>query len=71
MKAHVQMVNNYQSLTVATETYVPWVTGHLDPLLNLTVITKYLIRNMHVANSLKVSFTKFARAIFRNPVFDV
>ena len=65
------MVNNYQSLTVVTKTYIPWVTRHVDPLLNLTVITKYLIRNMPVANSLKVSFTKFARAIFRNPVFDL
>ena len=39
-KSHLQIVNNYQSLTVATKTYIPGVTGHVDPLLNLTVIKK-------------------------------
>ena len=73
-KSHVQIVNNYQSLTVATKTYIPGVTGHVDSFLNLTVIKKkktYLIGNLHVANSLEVSLTKFARAIFRNPIFDL
>ena len=73
-KFHVQIVSNYQSLTVATKTYIPGVTGHVDPLLNLTVIKKrkktYLIGNLHVADSLEVNFTKFARAVFRNPIFD-
>ena len=71
-KFHVQIVSNYQSLTVATKTYIPGVTGHVDPLLNLTVIKKtYLIGNLHVADSLEVSFTKFARVVFRNPIFDL
>ena len=71
-KFHVQIVSNYQSLTVATKTYIPGVTGHVDPLLNLTVIKKtYLIGNLHVADSLEVSFAKFARAVFRNPIFDL
>ena len=71
-KFHVQIVSNYQSLTVATKTYIPGVTGHVDPLLNLTVIKKtYLIGNLHVADSLEVSFTKFARAVFRNQTFDL
>ena len=39
-KSHLQIVNNYQSLTVATKTYIPGVTGHVGPLLNLTVIKK-------------------------------
>ena len=68
----VQTVDNCQSLTVATKTYIPGVTGHVDPLLNLTVIKKtYLIGNLHVADSLEVSFAKFARAVFRNPIFDL
>ena len=71
-KFHVQIVSNYQSLTVATKTYIPGVTGHVDPLLNLTVIKKtYLIGNLHVADSLEVSFTKFTRAVSRNPIFDL
>ena len=39
-KSLVQIVNNYQSLTVATKTYIPGVTGQVDPLLNRTVIKK-------------------------------
>ena len=59
-------------LTGATKTYIPGVTGHVDALLNLTVIKKtYLIGNLHVADSLEVSFAKFARAVFRNPIFDL
>ena len=70
--SHVQIVSNYQSLTIATKTYIPEVTEHVDPLLNITVIKKtYLIGNLHVADSLEVSFTKFARAVFRNPIFDL
>ena len=37
-KSHVQIVNNYQSLTTATRTRTPGVAGHVDPLLNLIVI---------------------------------
>ena len=71
-KSYAQIVNNYQSLTGATKTYIPGVTGHVDALLNLTVIKKtYLIGNLHVADSLEVSFAKFARAVFRNPIFDL
>ena len=36
----VQTVDNYQSLTVATKTYIPGVTWHVNPLLDLTVINK-------------------------------
>ena len=39
-KSYAQIVNNYQSLTGATKTYIPGVTGHVDALLNLTVIKK-------------------------------
>ena len=30
-----------------------------------------LIGNLHAANSLEVCFAKFARAVFRNPIFDL
>ena len=39
-KSYAQIVNNYQSLTGATKTYIPGVTGHIYALLNLTVIKK-------------------------------
>ena len=72
MKFLVQIVNNYQSLTIATKTHIPGVTGLVDPLLNLIVIKKtYLISNLHIADSLEVSFKKFARVVFRNPIFDL
>ena len=72
MMFRVQIVHNYQSLIMATKTHTPGVTGHIDPLLNLIVIKKYnLVSNMHVANSLEISFTEFARAVFRNPIFDL
>ena len=75
MKSHVQIVNNYQSLTIATKTHLPGVTGLVDPqdtYIYLIVIKKaYLIGNLHKADSLEVSFTKFARAVFRNPIFDL
>ena len=32
---------------------------------------KNLIGNLHVADSLEVSFAKFARAVFRNRNFDL
>ena len=70
-KSYAQMVNNYQSLTVTTKTYIPGDTGHVDALLNVTVIKKHLIGNLHEADSLEVSFAKFARAVFRNPIFDL
>ena len=71
-KFHMQIVNNYQSLTIATKTHIPGVTERVGPLLNLTVIKKtHLIGNLHVADSLVVSFTKFENAVFRNPVFDL
>ena len=70
-KSYAKIVNNYQLLTGATKTYIPGVTGHVDALLNLTVIKKKLIGNLHVADSLEVSFAKFARAVFRNPIFDL
>ena len=41
-KSYAQIVNNYQSLTGATKTYIPGVTGHVDALLNLTVIKKHI-----------------------------
>ena len=31
----------------------------------------HLISNLHVVDSLEVSFTKFARAVFRNQIFDL
>ena len=72
MKLRVQIVNNYQSLTIATKGFTPGVTWLVDPLLNVVVIKKtYSISNLHVADSLDVSFTKFARAVFRNPIFDL
>ena len=72
MKFHVQIVNNYQSLTIATKTHILAVTWLVDSLLNLIVKKKtYLISNFHEANSLKVSFTNFARAVFRNPIFHL
>ena len=72
-KSYAQIVNNYQSLTGATKTYIPGVTGHVDTLLNLTVIKKKanLIGNLHVADLLEVSFARFARAVFRNPIFEL
>ena len=51
----MQIVNNYQSLTIATKTHIPGVTERVEPLLNLTVIKKtHLIGNLHVADSLVV-----------------
>ena len=72
-KSNVQIVNNYQSITIATKTHSPGVTGDVDPLLNLIAMKKktYLIENLHVADSLEVSFAKFTRAVFRNPIFDL
>ena len=37
-KSYAKTVNNYQLFTGATKTYIPGVTGHVDALLNLTVI---------------------------------
>ena len=54
----VQIVNSYQSLTIATKTHTPRVIGLVDRLLNLIVIKKHLISNLHLADSLEVSFTK-------------
>ena len=72
MKLRVQIVNYYQSLTTATKTHIPGVTGLIDPLINLKVIKKtYSVSNLHVAESLEVSFTTFARAVFRSPIFDL
>ena len=34
----LQMVNNYQSLTIVTKTHTPGVTRDKDPPLNLIVI---------------------------------
>ena len=39
-KSYAQIVNNYQSLTGATKTYIPGFIVHVDALLNLTVIKK-------------------------------
>ena len=39
-KSNVQIANNYQSLTIATKTHSPGVTGDVDPLLNLIAIKK-------------------------------
>ena len=39
-RTYAQVVSNYQSLTGTTQTYISGVTGHLDALLNLTVIKK-------------------------------
>ena len=69
-KPYEQIVNNYQSFTGATKTYIPGVTGHVDALLS-SHKKPYLIGNLHVADSLEVSFAKFARAVFRNPIFDL
>ena len=41
-KPYAQIINNYQSLTGATKTYIPGVTRHVDALLNLTVIKKHI-----------------------------
>ena len=72
MKLRVQLVNNYQSLTITTKTDIPGVKGHVDPLLDLIVIKKpHLISNLHLADSLKVSFTKLAWAVFRNPIYEL
>ena len=64
-KSHVQIVNNYQSLTIATKTHIPGVTGCIDPLLNLIVIKD--IFNWQFARSrfLGVKFYKVCRGGFR------
>ena len=31
----------------------------------------HLISNLHLADSLKISFTKLARAVFRNPIYEL
>ena len=54
----VQIVSSYQSLTIATKTHTPGVIGLVDWLLNLIVIKKHLISNLHLDDSLDVSFTK-------------
>ena len=71
IRFRLHIVNKYQSLTIALKTPIPGVTWHVDPLLNLMVTIKktYLIWQF-VTNSLEVSFTKFARDVFRNPIFD-
>ena len=60
-KSHVQIVNNYQSLTIAAKNHTPGVTGFVDLLLNLIVIKN--IFNWKFARSQFVggNFTKFAR----------
>ena len=35
------------------------------------MIIKHLVSNLHVADLLEVKFTKFAKAVFRNPIFDL
>ena len=35
----------------------------------LSLIIKNLFRNLYAADSLEIRFTKFARAVFRNPIF--
>ena len=41
-KSYAQIANNYQSLTRDTKTYIPEITGHVDALVNLTVIKKHI-----------------------------
>ena len=72
MKFPVQMVNNYQSLTI------PGVKRDVDLPLNLILIRKkswqiikHIVRKVHAADLSEVKFTKFARAVFRNPVFGI
>ena len=38
MTFHVQIVNNYHSLTIVTKTHISGVKGDVDPPLNLIVI---------------------------------
>ena len=78
MKFPVQIVNNYQSLTIATKTHIPRNTSNVDPPLNLilikkitTMLIKHLLRNFCVADSLEVRFRKFARAVFRKTLRDL
>ena len=37
-EVHVQIVNNYQSLTIVTNSHISGVTRDVDPPLNLIVI---------------------------------
>ena len=64
-KSHVQIVNNYQSLTIAKKTHIPGVTGRIDPLLNLIVIKNIFNRQFARSRFLGVKFYKVCRGSFR------
>ena len=68
-KSYAKIVNNYQLLTGATKTYIPGVTGHVDALLNLTVIKK--IFNWKFARSRFVGgkFCKVCQGSFQESNF--
>ena len=36
----------------------------------MIILIKQLVRNLHVADSLEVRFTKFARAVFRKRIVN-
>ena len=37
----------------------------------IMILNKHSASNLHEVNSLEVRFTKFARAVFRNPILDL
>ena len=51
------------------KTHIPGIAGDVDPPLNIIIIIiiiiiiRHSVRNSHVADSLEVRFTKFARTV--------
>ena len=70
MKFHVQIVNDYHSLACYKESYSRGYGWPRSTCNSNSHKNTHLIGNLHVADSLEVSLTKFARAVFRNPIFD-
>ena len=66
----MQIVNNRQSLAIFPYPHSSCYTGDVDPHSNSHKNT-HLIGDLHVADSLEVSFIKFAMAVFNNPNFDL
>ena len=71
MTFHVQIVGKYQSLTIVNYSHSRGYRTRRSTSKSNSHKNTHLIGNLHVADSLEVSFTKLARTVFRNPVFDL
>ena len=71
MTFHVQIVNKYQSSTIVNYSHSRGYRARRSTSKSNSHKNTHLIGNLHVAVWLEVSFTKFARTVFRNSVFDL